>query len=38
VGPARRVPVRVEDDDGDFILQTRVLFAGKGVDPHRKAG
>jgi TolB protein len=23
---------------GDFILQTRVQFAGKGVDPHRKAG
>jgi TolB protein len=23
---------------GDFILQTRVAFAGKGVDPHRKAG
>src|SRR5215471_5998439 len=23
---------------GDFILQTRVRFAGKGVDPHRKAG
>src|SRR4029079_14310683 len=22
---------------GDFILQTRVAFAGKGVDPHRKA-
>jgi TolB protein len=23
---------------GDFILQARVQFAGKGVDPHRKAG
>jgi hypothetical protein len=23
---------------GDFILQTRVRFSGKGVDPHRKAG
>jgi WD40 repeat protein len=23
---------------GDFILQTRVQFLGKGVDPHRKAG
>ena len=23
---------------GDFILQTRIQFAGKGVDPHRKAG
>jgi Tol biopolymer transport system component len=23
---------------GDFILQTRVQFAGRGVDPHRKAG
>src|SRR5580765_5513838 len=23
---------------GDFILQARVAFAGKGVDPHRKAG
>jgi len=23
---------------GDFLLQTRVQFAGKGVDPHRKAG
>lgn len=23
---------------GDFILQTRVAFPGKGVDPHRKAG
>ena len=23
---------------GDFILQTRVRFAGAGVDPHRKAG
>ena len=23
---------------GDFILQTRVQFQGKGVDPHRKAG
>jgi hypothetical protein len=23
---------------GDFILQTRVNSAGKGVDPHRKAG
>jgi Tol biopolymer transport system component len=23
---------------GDFILQTRIRFAGKGVDPHRKAG
>lgn len=23
---------------GDFILQARVRFAGKGVDPHRKAG
>jgi TolB protein len=24
--------------DGDFILQARVEFLGKGVDPHRKAG
>jgi Tol biopolymer transport system component len=24
--------------DGDFILQARIRFAGKGVDPHRKAG
>ena len=24
--------------NGDFILQTRVAFAGAGVDPHRKAG
>ena len=23
---------------GDFILQARIAFAGKGVDPHRKAG
>jgi len=23
---------------GDFILQTRVQFLGKGIDPHRKAG
>jgi hypothetical protein len=23
---------------GDFILQTRAQFLGKGVDPHRKAG
>lgn len=23
---------------GDFILQARVNFSGKGVDPHRKAG
>jgi TolB protein len=23
---------------GDFLLQARVAFAGKGVDPHRKAG
>jgi TolB protein len=23
---------------GDFILQARLRFAGKGVDPHRKAG
>lgn len=23
---------------GDFILQARVEFLGKGVDPHRKAG
>jgi len=23
---------------GDFILQARITFAGKGVDPHRKAG
>lgn len=23
---------------GDFILQARLAFAGKGVDPHRKAG
>jgi TolB protein len=23
---------------GDFILQTRVVFEGKGVDPHRKIG
>jgi Tol biopolymer transport system component len=23
---------------GDFILQARVAFAGRGVDPHRKAG
>src|SRR6185436_10950482 len=22
----------------DFLLQTRVQFAGRGVDPHRKAG
>ena len=24
--------------EGDFILQARVEFLGKGVDPHRKAG
>ena len=23
---------------GDFILQARVEFIGKGVDPHRKVG
>src|SRR6478672_1151360 len=23
---------------GDFILQARVAFSGRGVDPHRKAG
>ena len=37
-GPSDELHFAWQDVQGDFILQARAAFVGKGVEPHRKVG